>query len=135
MTGWRYVLSAAMVLALAAPAEAKSDCALMQQLAQQHSNDMARRQSMDHSGFYARAAKGARAENVAEGATTKAEAMALWRGSPGHAANMRLPGCKAVASAVSRSGRRYWTMEIGKSPAERTGKGGTRLLLLPLLRW
>jgi len=30
-------------------AQAKSDCALMQQLAQQHSNDMARRDSLDHS--------------------------------------------------------------------------------------
>jgi len=41
---------AAVLVASIAPthAEAKSDCALMQQLAQAHSNDMARRQSLDH---------------------------------------------------------------------------------------
>jgi hypothetical protein len=75
---------------------------------------MQRRESLDHSGFYSRAARGAQAENVAMGSTTRAGAMAQWRGSPGHAANMRLPGCKAVASAVSKSGRRYWTMLIGR---------------------
>jgi len=26
---------------------------------------------------------------------------------------MRLGGCQAIASAVSKSGRRYWAMEIG----------------------
>ena len=110
------ILCAAMLLAATAPADAKgkSNCGLMQRLAQQHSNDMARRESLDHSGFHSRAMRGARAENVAMGSTTRAGAMAQWRGSPGHAANMRLPGCKAVASAASRSGRRYWTMLIGK---------------------
>jgi uncharacterized protein YkwD len=82
-------------------------------LAQAHSSDMARRDNMDHSGFFARAMKGARAENVAMDTRTRAETLAAWRASPGHAENMRLPGCKAVAYAVSRSGRRYWTMEIG----------------------
>src|SRR6266568_1955198 len=102
-----YILGAAMLLVATAQADAKakSDCALMQRFAQAHSNDMARRNSMDHSGFYERAAKGARAENVAEGSKTEAETMAQWRASSGHAANMRLPGCKAVAHAVSRSGR------------------------------
>jgi hypothetical protein len=132
-----WLLCAAVLLAFSVPADAnaKSDCALMQRLAQDHSNDMARRDSMDHAGFYGRAAKGARAENVAMGSKTKAEAMAQWRASPGHAANMRLPGCKAVAYAVSRSGRHYWTMEIGKSPAELAGRRGTRLLVLPLPTW
>jgi len=135
---------AAVLVASIAPthAEAKSDCALMQQLAQAHSNDMARRQSLDHSGFSDRAAKGARAENVAEGTRTRAETMAAWRASAGHAANMRQPGCKAVAFAVSRSGRHYWTMEIGQSPAElAAGKGrlravrGTRVQSFPRLTW
>ena len=130
-------ICAMMFLAIIAPADAKakSDCALMQQLAQAHSNDMARRDSMDHAGFYSRATQGARAENVAMGSSTQAATMAQWRASSGHAANMRLPGCKAVAYAVSRSGRHYWTMEIGKSPAELAGKGGRRLLLLPLATW
>jgi hypothetical protein len=93
---------------------AKSDCGMMQRLAQEHSNSMARRNSLDHSGFENRARSGARAENVAFGYSTKAATIAQWWRSPPHAANMRLPGCKAVASAVSRSGRRYWTMEIGR---------------------
>jgi hypothetical protein len=43
-----------------------------------------------------------------------AETFAQWSASPRHAANMRLPGCKAVARAQSRSGRYYWVMLIGK---------------------
>jgi hypothetical protein len=102
-------------LALTTPssAEGESNCAMMQRLAQQHSNDMARRNSLDHAGFHSRAMQGARAENVAMGNSTEAATMAQWRNSPGHAANLRLPGCKAVAHAVSQSGRYYWTMEIG----------------------
>jgi len=98
----------------ASAANAKSDCGLMQKLAQEHSNSMARRNSLDHAGFQSRARRGARAENVAFGYSTKAATIAQWWRSPPHAANMLLPGCKAVASAVSRSGRRYWTMEIGR---------------------
>ena len=94
--------------------QAKSDCALMLKLAQEHSNSMAQRNSLDHAGFASRARRGARAENVAYGYSTKAATIGQWRRSPPHAANMLLPGCKAVASAVSRSGRRYWTMEIGR---------------------
>jgi uncharacterized protein YkwD len=112
-TSW--ILCWGILLAVATPvsAEDKSNCALMQRLAQQHSNDMARRNSMDHAGFHTRAKQGARAENVAMGSTTKAGAMAQWWTSPGHAANMLLPGCKAVAHALSKSGRYYWTMLIG----------------------
>jgi len=111
-----WILCAAMLLSIAAPgdATAKTNCQLMQQLAQQHSNDMARRNRLDHAGFHNRAKKGARAENVAMGSTTRAGAMAQWWTSPGHAANMLLPGCKAVAHAVSKSGRYYWTMLIGQ---------------------
>ena len=86
----------------------------MQRLAQEHANDMARRGSMDHAGFMSRASRGARAENVAMGYSSRAKIMALWRASPGHAANMRLPGCKGVAYARSRSGEYYWAMEIAK---------------------
>jgi uncharacterized protein YkwD len=113
-TSW--ILCWGILLAVATPVSAKdkSNCALMQPLAQQHSNDMARRNSMDHAGFHTRAKQGARAENVAMGSTTKAGAMAQWWTSPGHAANMLLPGCKAVAHAVSKSGRHYWTMLIGR---------------------
>ena len=93
--------------------EAQASCATMQKLAQEHSNDMARRGSMDHAGFMDRARRGARAENVAAGVKTRRAAIALWWASPGHAANMRLPGCKAVAHAVGH-GVYYWTMIIGR---------------------
>jgi uncharacterized protein YkwD len=75
---------------------------------------MALRDSLDHAGFESRAKRGARAENVATGYSGKAETIAQWWRSPLHALNMLWPGCKAVASAVSRSGRYYWTMEIGR---------------------
>ncbi len=96
------------------PAQAKADCATMQQLAQEHSNDMARRDHLDHAGFASRAKKGVRAENVAYGHSSAAKTIAQWSDSPHHAANMLLSGCKGIASAVARSGRHYWTMEIGQ---------------------
>jgi uncharacterized protein YkwD len=86
----------------------------MHVLAQEHANDMARRERLDHAGFAKRAARGARAENVAFGHASEAETLAQWRASSGHAANMRRPGCRAVAHAQSRSGRTYWVMEIGR---------------------
>src|SRR6476619_4262370 len=88
-----WITGALILLTATAQADAKgkSDCTLMQRLAQEHSNDMARRESIDHDGFYSRAAQGARAENVAMGSKTKEGTMAQWRESPGHAANMRLP--------------------------------------------
>ncbi len=109
------LLALAALFLIANTAYAKADCGLMQKLAQEHANSMAQRNMMDHAGFEDRARRGAKAENVAYGARTKAEAMAMWVASPPHAANMALPGCKAVASAVSRSGVRYWTMEIAKT--------------------
>ena len=104
------------VMVTLAPKPAKAECSIarMMALAQEHSDDQARRDTMDHGGFDRRAARGARAENVAYGAKTKERAIAMWWASPGHAANMRLHGCRAVASATSRSGRKYWTMEIGQ---------------------
>lgn len=101
------------IVLLLAIGEARASCATMQKLAQEHSNDMARRGAMDHAGFTDRARRGARAENVAAGVKTRSAAVALWWASPGHAANMRLSGCKAVAHAVGRDGVYYWTMVIG----------------------
>ena len=106
-------LAIILIVLLFASVEAQASCATMQKLAQEHSNDMARRGSMDHDGFTDRARRGARAENVAEGVKTRSAAVALWWASPGHAANMRLPGCKAVAHAVGSGGVYYWTMVIG----------------------
>jgi uncharacterized protein YkwD len=104
-------LAIILTVLLLATVEAQASCATMQKLAQEHSNDMARRGLMDHAGFTDRARRGARAENVAAGVKTRSAAIALWWASPGHAANMRLPGCKAVAHAVGR-GVYYWTMVI-----------------------
>jgi uncharacterized protein YkwD len=105
---------AAAMLTSATPAPAMASCAQMQALAQEHANDMARRDRLDHAGFSRRAARGARAENVAFGHASEAETLAQWRASPRHAANMRLSGCKGVARAQSRSGRIYWAMVIGR---------------------
>jgi hypothetical protein len=102
----------------AVPTFAHANCARIQALAQEQSNNMARRDRMDHDGFESRRARGALAENVATGCKTKACAMQQWRNSPGHNANMNLPyPCKMVASATSRGGTTYWTMEIGEDEA------------------
>jgi cysteine-rich secretory family protein len=91
-----------------------ASCSSLQAAAQQHANDMARRNSLDHAGFVRnRASAGAIAENVAMGCDTEACARRMWMQSPAHRANMMLGGCVAVASAVSANGRRYWAMEIG----------------------
>lgn len=103
-----------LAVALSAAAPATASCGLMQKLAQRHADDMARRERLDHAGFGKRAAQGARAENVAMGHASEAATLAQWRASSRHAANMRLPGCKAVARAQSRSGRYYWALVIGK---------------------
>ena len=112
-----HLVAVVALLTSLSTAHAEGDCALMQKLAQEHSNSMAQRNMMDHAGFETRAARGAKAENVAHGVSTKAQAIAMWLASPPHAANMLLPGCRAIASAVSRSGVRYWTMEIAKTGA------------------
>ena len=111
------IATTALLVFASMPAEAKvlkTSCQTMQRLAKEHSLDMARRDSLDHAGFAGRARQGARAENVATGNSSKALTMAQWSASPPHAANMLLPGCKGIASAVSRSGRHYWTMEIAQ---------------------
>src|SRR5579862_1041087 len=92
----------------------RADCSGLYALAQQHANDMARRNSLDHAGFMTqRGPAGAVAENVAVGCATEACARQAWMKSPRHRANMAIGGCQAVASAVSKTGRRYWAMEIG----------------------
>ena len=91
-----------------------ADCSSLHRLAQQHANDMARRNSLDHSGFMRhRGPAGAVAENVAVGCDTEACARRMWMQSPAHRRNMTLGGCQAVASAVSATGRRYWAMLVG----------------------
>jgi uncharacterized protein YkwD len=108
-------LVTALWIALIGSVEARpTACATLQKLAQAHASDMARRERLDHAGFQQRAARGARAENVAMGHASQSRTLQQWRASPRHESNMRLPGCKAIAHAVSRSGRYYWVMLIGR---------------------
>ena len=110
-------VAAALFFVAGNPAESEpvtASCGSLQKLAQAHADDMAKRESLDHAGFQQRAAKGARAENVAMGHATKSKTLEQWHASPRHASNMRLPGCKAIAHAISRSGRHYWVMVIGR---------------------
>ena len=59
---WLWFYSALAIYLLAANANAAASCAAMKALAQEHSNDMARRNSMDHDGFFERRVpRGARA--------------------------------------------------------------------------
>jgi uncharacterized protein YkwD len=85
-------------------------------LAAAHAADMARRESLDHNGFMqSRGPAGARAENVAYGCKDSACTIKQWINSPGHRANMLRGdiGGYGLASAVSKSGRRYWALEVG----------------------
>jgi uncharacterized protein YkwD len=86
-------------------------------MAQAHAADMARRDSLDHDGFMQqRGPAGARAENVSYGCSDSACAIKQWAHSSGHRHNMLLADINkyGLASAVSRSGRRYWTLELGE---------------------
>ena len=58
--------------------------------------------------------RGEASEVTAAGCATEACAYAGWHKSPLHAAALRTPGCRAIASAVSGSGTRYWTLVIGQ---------------------
>jgi uncharacterized protein YkwD len=112
---WLWFNAALVVYLLAANGSASASCAAMKALAVEHSRDMARRNSMDHDGFFERRVpRGAKAENLMAGVKTEREAMAAWRASPPHAANLRLRGCRAVAHACNKEGRCFWTMEIGR---------------------
>jgi hypothetical protein len=105
-----------------------ADCSSLAALAQQHANDMARRNSLDHAGFMERRGPaGAIAENVAMGCETEACARRMWMQSPRHRANMMLGGCQAVASALSASGRRYWAMVIGGNSRAGVRRAGVTL--------
>ena len=86
-------------------------------LAKTHAADMARRQSMDHAGFFeVRARRGAAGENVAYGCADANCVMQKWIDSGPHRANMLRPDFTryGLGSAVSASGQRYWALELGR---------------------
>ncbi|MBV8747582.1 MAG: CAP domain-containing protein [Xanthobacteraceae bacterium] len=88
----------------------------MVQLAKAHAEDMARREHMDHNGFFEkRGPAGARAENVLYGCATMTCTIQNWIKSPGHRSNMLLADVKTygLASAKSKSGVEYWALELG----------------------
>jgi uncharacterized protein YkwD len=81
-------------------------------LARAHAEDMARRNALDHAGFSQRRI---RAENVSYGCKDTPCAIRQWAGSSGHRKNMLLRDIRSygLAYADSRSGRRYWALELG----------------------
>jgi uncharacterized protein YkwD len=86
-------------------------------LAKTHAADMARRQSMDHAGFFeVRARRGAAGENVAYGCADTNCVMQKWIDSAPHRANMLRADFTRyrLGSAVSASGQRYWALELGR---------------------
>jgi hypothetical protein len=89
--------------------------------ASSHSNDMARRNSLDHDGFYQRMSGYSRAaENVAYGCADADCIYRMWVNSSGHRQNMLMQGLThyGLASATAANGRRYWTLELaGERPA------------------
>ena len=88
--------------------------------ARRHAADMARRNSLDHDGFYQRMDGYTRAaENVAYGCGNADCAYRMWANSAGHRRNMLMGGLThyGLASATSASGRRYWVLELaGERP-------------------
>ena len=108
--------------------------AALARLAQEHASDMARRERLDHAGFFERRARaGARAENVAFGCADEACTVRQWINSSGHRANMLLSDVNrfGIASAVSKSGRRYWALVLGGAPPK-PGKRTQRVRTVPV---
>jgi hypothetical protein len=95
--------------------------AALNSAAASHANDMARRGSLDHDGFYQRMSGYARAaENVAYGCDNADCTYRMWVASSGHRQNMLMTGLThyGLASATAANGRRYWTLELaGERPA------------------
>jgi len=85
--------------------------------ARAHARDMARREHLDHDGFYDRMGpfSSTAAENVAYGCKTQSCAIEMWARSAGHRRNMLMRGVTryGIASARSGKGRVYWVLELG----------------------
>ena len=58
-------------------------------------------------------------ENVSYGTYTDGDAMRQWKNSPGHNANLLLPGATRFGIAIAQSyGRVYWAMAIASEPVK-----------------
>lgn len=95
--------------------------AALNSAARRHAADLARRDHLDHDGFYQRMDGYSRAaENVAYGCSNADCAYRMWANSAGHRRNMLMGGLThyGLASATSASGRHYWVLELaGERPA------------------
>ena len=93
------------------------------ELARQQANAMAERRSMDHNvyaSFHSRIApygSASAAENIAMGAKTFEETLALWKSSAGHNANLLKPNITRMGLAsASRDGTTYWALILAAPP-------------------
>lgn len=86
----------------------------MNAAAQRQARAIAASGSLDHGDFSGRVRsfgiRGTAAENLAYGVDDVGSVIALWQGSPAHAANILLPGARRIG--IARVGR-YWAMVIG----------------------
>lgn len=91
--------------------------ALLTGAAYEHARDLARRNHLDHNGFYERMGmiSSMAAENVLYGCRDAACAFRVWAKSPGHRRNMLMKGVTryGLASATAQNGRMYWVLELG----------------------
>jgi uncharacterized protein YkwD len=73
-------------------------------------------------------------ENVGAGYMSLDEAMAGWRGSPGHDANLLMPGATRFGVAIAKDADSqygiYWAMEVASEPKLRAPAGAAGLLPL-----
>ena len=105
---------------------------VLHRVAQAHAEDIAARGRLDHrgsdgAGLAARLHRAGydyslAAENLAEGTGDAAATVALWMQSPGHRANLLLPGVRDIGIgyvAVAEPGypndrRDYWVLDLGR---------------------
>ena len=97
--------------------------ARLERAALKQSGYMVRAGQMSHTAQYGFAARmreggveGAAAENIAHGGMDMARLFDMWMKSPGHRRNMLDPRFHhyGLASAEDASGRKYWTLVLGR---------------------
>jgi Cysteine-rich secretory protein family len=98
-------------------------------LAAKQANAMAASGVMDHSVYAAFSQRisaynpGAAAENIAMGTKSFSETLAVWKGSPGHNANLLMGSARRIGIAsASGHGRTYWALILA-APTEPKRKG------------
>ena len=68
-------------------------------------------------------------ENLGGGYMSVSEAMNGWRHSPGHDANLLMPGASRFGIAIAKNANTqygvYWAMEIAAEPRPAAGQGGS----------